>query len=147
MIRGCSDKRGGGSSGRGTGRGPAGCTAPTATAGVRGNLEPMGWVNAVLIAYAALNIAGGILGYVKAHSLPSVISGSLIGVLLIVAVALTRSNARAGTTMAAIVTALTLLWSVRSLFAKGGPFWQTMVVASLAVLACLIAGHVLDRAR
>ena len=105
----------------------------------------MGWVNAVLIAYAALNVAGGIYGYQKAHSLPSVISGSIIGVLLVVAVAIARGNSKAGYAMAAIVTALTLMWSARALHAKGGSFWQMMVVASVAVLACLITGHMLSR--
>lgn len=103
----------------------------------------MGWVDAVLIAYAALNVAGGVLGYVRAHSLASVISGSAIAVLLVVSVAFARGNPRAGYALADGVTVLTLLWSVRAYFAKGGAFWEVMVVASLAVLACLIARHLL----
>lgn len=102
-------------------------------------------MDAVLIAYAALNIAGGILGYVKAHSLASVISGTAIGVLLVVSVAVARGNHRAGYAMAGVVTVLTLLWSVRAYFEKGGTFWAVMLVASLAVLACLVAGHMLGR--
>jgi uncharacterized membrane protein (UPF0136 family) len=106
----------------------------------------MGWLNAVLVAYAALNVAGGILGYVKAQSVPSVISGVVIGVLLLASVAISRGNAVAGYVMAAVVTVLTLAWSVKALISRSDPFWIVMIVASVVVLVCLAVGHLAERA-
>jgi uncharacterized membrane protein (UPF0136 family) len=102
----------------------------------------MGWVNSVLIVYALLTVAGGILGYVEKQSLPSIISGVVIGALLFLSVYLSRTNRSAGYGLAAVVTLLTLAF-----FLTRGmkPVPITMVVSSVAVLACLAAGHFMSR--
>lgn len=108
--------------------------------------RPMAWVNAVLYFYAALNIVGGILGFVKAQSVASIVSGVVIGILLFVSVAVARGNERVGYSLAGVVTFLTLGFFVSRWMSKGlTPVAVVMVVASLAVLACLVAGHVLNR--
>jgi uncharacterized membrane protein (UPF0136 family) len=103
----------------------------------------MAWVNAVLIAYALLTLGGGIMGYVEKQSLPSIISGVVIAALLGVAVFLSRTNRTAGYGLAAVVTLLTLgFFLTRGL---GKPIPTTMVSASVIVLACLAAGHFMNR--
>jgi uncharacterized membrane protein (UPF0136 family) len=45
----------------------------------------MGPAKIYFIIFGFLTIAGGVVGYVKAGSLPSIIAGSITGVLLLVA--------------------------------------------------------------
>lgn len=103
----------------------------------------MGWLSGVLVAYALLNIGGGIAGYLSPkHSVPSVISGVAAGVLLLGAAALAASFPKPGYVLAAIVTVADLgFFSTR--LAKGGGIWPAgvMAAASLLVLICLIAAH------
>jgi len=46
------------------------------------------------LVFGLLTLAGGIMGYVKANSLPSLIAGGLSGILLIVGGWLVSTNAR-----------------------------------------------------
>ena len=45
----------------------------------------MGATKIYFLVFGALTIIGGIIGYVKAGSLPSIIAGSIAGVLLLIA--------------------------------------------------------------
>lgn len=88
--------------------------------------------------YAMLVLAGGWVGYKKAGSRQSLISGLLSGAVLLVAAALSLAGMPAGTKLAMVVAfVLAAFFSYR--LAKGGKFMPAglMVVASLAALAIL----------
>lgn len=103
----------------------------------------MRWLNTLLLMYALLNVLMGILGFVRAHSRPSLIAGTAAGVIVLGSVALAKSNPRAGR-IASLVVALLLLGR----FAPGAFQNQLypagiMFVASLIVAISLVAGHVM----
>jgi len=56
--------------------------------------------------FGALTILGGVIGYVKAGSVPSIIAGAITGVLLLVAGALLPEHRAAGLAAAFIVSLL-----------------------------------------
>ena len=58
------------------------------------------------IIFGLLTIAGGIMGYVSKGSVPSIIAGSVSGVLLVLAAFLLPGNAVAGLLLAAVVSLL-----------------------------------------
>jgi uncharacterized membrane protein (UPF0136 family) len=56
--------------------------------------------------FGALTILGGIIGYVKAGSLPSIIAGAITGVLLLIAGALLPQHRAAGLATAFVISLL-----------------------------------------
>ena len=56
--------------------------------------------------FGALTILGGVIGYVKAGSVPSIVAGAITGVLLLVAGALLPEHRAAGLVTALIVSLL-----------------------------------------
>jgi len=54
--------------------------------------------------FGVLTIAGGIIGFVKAGSVPSIIAGSITGVLLIIAGLLLPGHRLAGLTIGLIIS-------------------------------------------
>lgn len=56
--------------------------------------------------FGALTIIGGVIGYVKAGSMPSIIAGTITGVLLIVAAWLLPEHRVAGLAIAFVVSLL-----------------------------------------
>ena len=56
--------------------------------------------------FGALTIIGGIIGYVKAGSLPSIIAGSITGVLLLIGGSLLSSHRLIGLATAFVVSVL-----------------------------------------
>jgi uncharacterized membrane protein (UPF0136 family) len=66
------------------------------------------------IAYGVLAIVGGIIGYVQAQSKASLISGSISGLLLIVAGVMQLKGQQAGLILATVVTAvLVIVFAIR----------------------------------
>lgn len=57
-----------------------------------------------LFVFGALTIAGGVMGYVKAKSRPSLVAGGLSGALLIVAGYLVGSHGQVGLVLGLIVS-------------------------------------------
>lgn len=106
----------------------------------------MPWLSAVIGLFALLNIVGGFVGYHEKHSVMSLVGGGVIGVMLIASVFMAKSNPKSGYILAAAMTVLTLaFFSMR--YATGHKIWPAgvMVVSSVIVLACLIAGHFASR--
>jgi len=56
----------------------------------------MGPAKIYFIIFGILTIAGGIIGYVKAASVPSIIAGGITGILLLVAAFLLPEHRAAG---------------------------------------------------
>lgn len=66
------------------------------------------------IAYGVLAIVGGIIGYVQAQSKASLISGSVSGLLLILAGVMQLQGQQAGLILATVVTAvLVIVFAIR----------------------------------
>lgn len=66
------------------------------------------------IAYGVLAIVGGIIGYVQAQSKVSLISGSISGLLLIVAGVMQLQGQRAGLILATVITSvLVIVFAIR----------------------------------
>ena len=66
----------------------------------------LGTAKIYFIVFGILTIAGGIVGYVKAGSVVSVIAGSISGVLLLVAAWLMPEHETAGLSLALVVSVL-----------------------------------------
>ena len=66
----------------------------------------MGPAKIYFIIFGILTIAGGVIGYVKAGSVPSVVAGSITGVLLLVAAFLLPEHRAVGLATAFIVSLL-----------------------------------------
>ena len=56
--------------------------------------------------FGALTIIGGVIGYVKAHSVPSIIAGTITGILLLVAGYILPEHRQAGLITAFVVSLL-----------------------------------------
>ena len=66
------------------------------------------------IAYGVLAVVGGIIGYVQAQSKVSLISGSISGLLLIVAGVMQLQGQVAGLTLATVITSvLVVVFAIR----------------------------------
>lgn len=89
----------------------------------------------LLLLYAVLVIAGGILGYVKAQSKPSLISGLISGIALLITWFITWQSYRTGMTLATCLTiALLIVFAIR--------FWKTnkFMPAGLMAILSLVCG-------
>jgi len=91
----------------------------------------------VLIAYALFMAAGGIVGYRKAGSKPSLISGLVSAVVLLVAFVLTASNPVAGFWIGAI-TSLLLCVAFAMRLTKTGKFMPSGLLLLVSVLALIL---------
>ena len=107
----------------------------------------MSWLKAVLVLYSLLNIIGGVAGYVTKQSMPSLISGVAAGAIILGAAAFAVTNPKVGYIVAAVVTLADLGFFAPKLM-KGGGLWPAgvMVVTSVIVLICLVAGHFMGKA-
>jgi uncharacterized membrane protein (UPF0136 family) len=102
----------------------------------------MAWLKVVVGMFAILNIGGGIEGYISKGSVPSIISGCVAGVLLLVGLFLATNNTRLGFGICAVVAFGDLGFFTMKL-TKGGGLWPAgvMVAASVVTLGALVAGH------
>ncbi|MDX2242820.1 MAG: TMEM14 family protein [Leptolyngbyaceae cyanobacterium bins.302] len=91
----------------------------------------------LLLLYAVLVIAGGILGYVKAQSKPSLISGLISGIALLVAWFITLQNYDTGMTLATIFAiALLIVFALR--FRKTNKFMPAGLMAILSLVGAIV---------
>jgi uncharacterized membrane protein (UPF0136 family) len=94
----------------------------------------------VVLIYGILVAAGGVMGYVKAHSTPSLIAGGIAGIALVgAAVAMMKDAYSAGWWVSLIVAALLL---VRFAMAARSGFKMMpggmVIILSIIVIAALL---------
>ena len=90
------------------------------------------------LAYGILAGLGGIWGYIKSQSKPSLISGCISGILLVVAAAIQIQGNDLGLLLSKIVTLLLVVVFVIRLI-KTSKFVPSglMLIAGIATLSCL----------
>jgi uncharacterized membrane protein (UPF0136 family) len=93
------------------------------------------------IIFGLLTIAGGVVGYVKAGSLPSIIAGSITGVLLLVAAFVMPEHRVAGIATALIVSLLLAAYFGRKYLSTGAvmPAGIMSVLSILGIIAAIVA--------
>jgi uncharacterized membrane protein (UPF0136 family) len=91
-----------------------------------------------LIIFGVLTIAGGIVGFVKAGSTPSLIAGSITGILLLIAAFLLPDHQLAGLTIALIVSILLAAQFVPK-FLRTGKAMPAGVMSILSVIGIVVA--------
>src|ERR1700745_2383437 len=90
------------------------------------------------IIFGLLTIAGGIVGYVKAGSVPSIIAGSITGVLLLVAAFLLPEHRAAGLATAFIISLL-LAGQFVPKFLRTGRAMPAGLMSILSVIGIILA--------
>jgi len=92
------------------------------------------------IIFGLLTIAGGIVGYVRAGSVASIIAGTITGVLLLVAVFLLPEHRVAGLTTALIVSVLLAAQFVPKFFRTGRamPAGMMSVLSVIGIIAAIV---------
>ena len=87
--------------------------------------------------FGALTIIGGIVGYVKAGSLPSIIAGAITGVLLLVAASLLSSHRLVGLATAFVVSLLLAAQFVPK-FIRTGKVMPAGLMSILSVIGIVV---------
>ncbi len=90
------------------------------------------------IAYGLLSGLGGIWGYIKSQSKPSLISGCLSGILLLIAAAMQIRGSSLGLLLSRIIILLLVaVFTIR--LTKTGKFMPSgiMLIAGVIALSCL----------
>ncbi|MGZ5552356.1 MAG: TMEM14 family protein [Chthoniobacterales bacterium] len=90
------------------------------------------------IIFGLLTIAGGVMGYVKAGSVASIVAGSISGLLLLLAAFLLPQNIAAGLIVAAVVSIL-LAGRFVPAFLKTGKMMPAGMMAILSVIGIVMA--------
>ena len=88
--------------------------------------------------FGALTILGGVIGYVKAASVPSIIAGAITGVLLLVAGTLLPEHRAAGLAAAFIVSLLLAAQFVPK-FIRTGKVMPAGLMSILSVIGIVVA--------
>jgi uncharacterized membrane protein (UPF0136 family) len=88
--------------------------------------------------FGALTIVGGIIGYVKAGSLPSIIAGAITGVLLLIAGSLLSSHRLIGLATAFVVSLLLAVQFVPK-FIRTAKVMPAGLMSILSVIGLIVA--------
>ena len=93
------------------------------------------------IVFGLLTIAGGIVGYLKAGSVASIIAGAITGILLLVAAFLLPEHRAAGLATAFIVSLLLAAQFIPKFLRTGKvmPAGMMSILSALGIIAALIA--------
>jgi uncharacterized membrane protein (UPF0136 family) len=104
----------------------------------RGSMEA---AKIYFIVFGLLTIAGGIVGYVKAGSVPSIIAGAITGVLLLVAAFLLPEHQALGLGTALIVSLLLAGYFIRKYLQTGTvmPAGIMSVLSVIGIIAAVVA--------
>ena len=87
--------------------------------------------------FGALTIIGGIVGYVKAGSLPSIIAGAVTGVLLLVAASLLSSHRLVGLATPFVVSLLLAAQFVPK-FIRTGKVMPAGLMSILSIIGIVV---------
>jgi uncharacterized membrane protein (UPF0136 family) len=98
----------------------------------------MGAAKVYFIVFGILTIAGGIIGYVRAGSMPSIIAGSISGILLLVAAFLLPDQRVAGLAIGLIVSLL-LAGQFIPKFIRTGKAMPAGMMSILSVIGIIMA--------
>jgi Small integral membrane protein len=98
----------------------------------------MGAAKIYFIVFGILTIAGGVIGYVKAGSMPSIIAGSISGILLLVAAFLLPDHRVAGLATGLIVSLL-LAGQFIPKFIRTGKVMPAGMMSILSVIGIIMA--------
>ncbi len=90
------------------------------------------------IAFGILTIAGGVMGYVKANSLPSLLAGGIAGLLLAVGGWLLAADGKP-ILVGLSVICLALAGRFVPALLKGGAFMPAGLMATLSVIGLVVA--------
>jgi uncharacterized membrane protein (UPF0136 family) len=93
------------------------------------------------IIFGLLTIAGGIVGYVKAGSVVSIIAGAITGVLLLVAAFVMPEHSVAGLAIALIVSLFLGAYFIRKYLSTGAlmPAGMMSVLSIIGIIAVIVA--------
>ena len=93
------------------------------------------------IVFGVLTIAGGIMGYVKAGSVASIIAGSVTGVLLLVAAFLLPEHRAEGLATALIVSLLLAAQFIPKFLRTGRlmPAGMMSILSAIGLIVALVA--------
>ena len=102
---------------------------------------PMEAARIYFIVFGALTIVGGIVGYLKAGSVASIIAGSITGVLLLVAAFVMPEHRVAGLATALIVSLLLAAYFIRKYLSTGAvmPAGMMSVLSIIGIIAAIVA--------
>src|SRR5438067_10032036 len=89
------------------------------------------------IVFGALTIVGGIVGYVKAGSVASIIAGSITGVLLLVAAFVLPEHRMVGLATALIVSLLLVAYFIRK-YLRTGAVMRAWLISLLSVIGIIV---------
>jgi uncharacterized membrane protein (UPF0136 family) len=98
----------------------------------------MGATKIYLIIFGILTIAGGIIGYVKAGSTPSIIAGSVTGILLLLSAFLLPDHVVAGLAIG-LITSLLLAGQFIPKFIRTGKAMPAGMMSILSVIGIVMA--------
>ncbi len=106
----------------------------------------MGAAKIYFIIFGILTIAGGVVGYVKAGSLPSIIAGSITGVLLLVAGFLLPEHRAVGLATAFVISLLLAAQFIPKFIRTGKvmPAGMMSILSAIGIVVALFAWMNLD---
>lgn len=88
--------------------------------------------------FGALTIVGGVIGYVKAQSVPSIVAGAITGVLLLIAGFILPQHRTAGIVTAFIISLLLAAQFVPKLI-RTGKVMPAGLMSILSVIGIVVA--------
>ncbi len=93
------------------------------------------------VVFGALTIIGGVVGYVKAGSVASIIAGSIAGVLLLVAAFLLPEHRTAGLATAFVISVLLAAQFIPKFLRTGKvmPAGMMSVLSAIGIIAAIVA--------
>lgn len=99
----------------------------------------MPFISIYFLVFGALTIAGGVMGYVKAGSVASLVAGSISGILLLGGGFLVSSQPPSQGVLAGLgLVCLALGYRFVTAFLKGGGFMPAGLMASLSVVGLVL---------
>src|SRR5215475_14322929 len=92
------------------------------------------------VIFGLLTIAGGIVGYVKAGSVASIIAGAITGVLLLVAAFFLPEHRVAGLATALVVSLLLAAYFIRKYLSTGAvtPAGMMSVLSVIGIIVAIV---------